>query len=454
MSTTKTSTMKFIFFSLLGFILFLVPFSVNGESKIFISHFVDFIYTLYDPFLIFTEIMASIVILGSILFQFYSAKSAFLNELFKASPLNFFTRVTGSLLYLSVINQWFEGTAFGNLILDPNTGGTMAGDGGLLTTLYITFFIGVLILPLITHFGAVEYIGTLCAPVVERVFKVPGYSAVDAIASFVGDGTIGLVVTDQQYQRGYYSKREAYVIATSFSIVGIAFASAVAEELGFGQIFSIFYASIAIAVILIALVNARMHHPKFPNTYYNNQEPKKHLKPTHLSTHQHAVDLAVKQADSVSFKEVFLSTAKSILNIYIGFIPVIMLVGTVALILAEKTAIFNIIALPFVPLYHLLGFSNEVAKEMAPATIVGFADMYLPALFIKSSASEAARFFIGVLSFTQLIFMSETGMVLLKTKIGLNFWDVIKVFVFRTILSIPIVLGITYVVSLTGLISW
>lgn len=90
---------------------------------------------------------------------------------------------------------------------------------------------------------------------------------------------------------------------------------------------------------------------------------------------------------------------------------------------------------------------------MAPAAVVGFADMYLPALFIGEAVSESARFFIGVLAFTQLVFMSETGMILVKSKIGLNFLDVIKVFVFRTILSIPLLFVITNLLVSAGVLA-
>ncbi len=50
--------------------------------------------------------------------------------------------------------------------------------------------------------------------------------------------------------------------------------------------------------------------------------------------------------------------------------------------------------------------------------------------------------------------MSETGMVLLKSSIGLNFFDVVKVFIYRTVLSIPIVLGLTYILSLFNILAW
>lgn len=445
---------KFILFSILGIILFLVPLNLGGNSKIFISHFVDFILNnFYSFFIICTEIIAILVILCTILFYFYTSKSATLNNIFKTTPINIFARIFGSFLYLLVLNRWFSNNPIASAFLDSSTGGTMAGADGLLTTLYLTFFIGILILPLLTHFGSVEYIGTLVAPFVEKTFRVPGYSAIDAIASFVGDGTIGIVVTDTQYKRGYYTKREAYIIATSFSIVGIAFAASVAEKLGFGSIFPLFYFSIAVTTIIIAFITARLKLKKYPDEYYKNIQPKKINKPENKTTHQHALDLALEQVSTVKFDELVKNTFINIINIYVGFLPVIMLVGTTCLVLAEKTSLFSILSAPLVPFYSLLGFSEEVSKMMAPATMVGFADMYLPAIFIGESPSEISRFFIGVLSFTQLLFMSETGMVLLKSSLGVNFFDIIKIFLFRTILSIPIVLCITYFFNFIGLIS-
>ncbi len=464
--TSKKGMFSFIFFSILGFALFLVPFNMGGESKIFISHFSSFITSnFFTPFMIFTQIVAALVLLLSIVFIFYTSESEYINGLFKASPLNIMGRVLGSFLYLLVLNgelitsqEWYINNTFistiGNAILNPDAGGVMAGDGGLLTTLYITFFIGILILPLITHFGAVEYVGTIAAPFVEKVFKVPGYSAVDAIASFVGDGTIGVVVTDTQYKRGYYSKREAYIIATSFSIVGIAFASAVAEELGFSNIFPIFYLTIAVSAVLIAIITARLPLKKFPHQYFEGQQPKTYKKPEGLTTNQHAIELACKQATETSISQVIKDSFHTILNVYIGFLPIIMVVGTFSLVVCNETDFFYILSYPLIPFYELLGFTTEVAKAMAPATIVGFADMYLPALFIGSAESEAARFFIGILAFTQLVYMSETGMVLLKSSLGINFLDIVKIFLYRTILSIPIVLGLTYIISLLGFISF
>ena len=136
---------KFVFLSIFGFIFFLMPFSINGESKIAISHIVSYVTNNYmDIFMVFTIILAWIVLILSIVFIFYTSKSEFLNTTFKASPLNVILRVLGSFLYLMVVNGWFANSSIAGLILDENTGGLMAGPGGLLTTLYITFFVGII----------------------------------------------------------------------------------------------------------------------------------------------------------------------------------------------------------------------------------------------------------------------------------------------------------------------
>ncbi|GEM01345.1 nucleoside recognition GATE domain-containing membrane protein YjiH [Halolactibacillus halophilus] len=436
--------LKFIGLSVMGFLFFLMPVTFNGESKIMISHIVNGVTTyMLDSFITLTIIMSWIVLVMTLIFTVYTSKSNTLNDVFKTSPLNVLLRVLGSLLYLMVVHQWLKGNIIADVFIDPNTGGVMVGDEGLLTTLYITFLVGILALPLLTHFGVVEFIGTLLGPVVVKLFKVPGYSTIDAIASFVGDGTIGIVVTDQQYQRGYYNRREAYIIATSFSIVGIAFAAAVAEELRFGHIFPIFYGSIVVITILLAFITSRMPLKKFTETYYPGTTPKSMAVPNDISLLKHSYNLAIKQADQVRLFQVLKEALLNVINIYVGFLPIIMTVGTLSLIIAEYTPFFSVISLPFTYLYEWLGYAPSTAEMMAPASLAGFADMYLPALFITSATSEASRFFIGVLAFTQLVFLSETGMILVKTKIGLNFIDIVKVFLFRTLFSIPFLYLIT-----------
>ncbi len=435
---------KFLFYSILGIIAFLAPVTIGGESSILMGHIKSIVIDGYSESIKYLIVFVSLItitgtVIGKIKKQF---KNPVLQELFICGPINGAVRIGGSIFFLMV--------HFGvgpKAVLDPNTGGMMAGD--LLPSLMVTFCVGVILMPLLTSFGLVEFVGVLIAPFMRKVFKVPGYAAVDAIASFLGDGTIGIVVTDQQYQKGYYTQREAVIIATSFSIVGISFAAVVADFLKFSSIFIIFYSTIAISTVVAGVIIARLPLKKFKNEYY---VPGKVEEKDIIS-----FSLALRKAAAVAEKakelEIMIDSVKKVAVLYITFIPVIMFMGTAGLIVAEYTNIFSIISMPLIPFLQLLGFSKEVAESMAPSMIVGFSDMYLPSLLIESVKSDMARFVIGTLSFAQLIFLSETGMILVASKIGFTFWDALKFFVLRTIITFPVIYGIARILLSMGILQ-
>jgi nucleoside recognition membrane protein YjiH len=66
--------------------------------------------------------------------------------------------------------------------------------------------------------------------------------------------------------------------------------------------------------------------------------------------------------------------------------------------------------------------------------------MFLPALLGSSIEAEITRFVVGVLSVTQLIYMSEIGILMIKCEIPLRFSHLITVFLLRTLIGLPIVM--------------
>lgn len=438
------SIIKFLFYSILGIIAFLAPVTIGGESSILMGHIKSIVIDGYsDSIKVLIVIVSFITIIGTIIGKIKKEfKNPVLQELFICGPINGAVRIGGSIFFLMV--HYEVGP---KAILDPNTGGMMAGD--LLPSLMVTFCVGVILMPLLTSFGLVEFVGVLIAPFMRKVFKVPGYAAVDAIASFLGDGTIGIVVTDQQYQKGYYTQREAVIIATSFSIVGISFAAVVADFLKFSSIFIIFYSTIAISTVVAGIIIARLPLKKFKDEYYVEGK----VEERDIISFSLAIKKAAAVAEKAKEVEIILDSIKKVAVLYITFIPVIMFMGTAGLIVAEYTNIFSIISMPLIPFLQLLGFSKEVAESMAPSMIVGFSDMYLPSLLIESVKSDMARFVIGTLSFAQLIFLSETGMILVASKIGFTFWDALKFFILRTIITFPVIYGIARVLLSMGILQ-
>ncbi len=77
------------------------------------------------------------------------------------------------------------------------------------------------------------------------------------------------------------------------------------------------------------------------------------------------------------------------------------------------------------------------AEAASQTLVVGFADMFLPAILASGIESEMTRFIIASVSVTQLIYMSEVGGLMLGSKIPVNFKDLVIIFLLRTLISLP-----------------
>ena len=177
-----------------------------------------------------------------------------------------------------------------------------------------------------------------------------------------------------------------------------------------------------------------------PDDYYEpvGQRLEEAGRPAGVSVMQQSVAAAVGRAeDAPGARALGRDVALSIADIFFGLLPLVMAIGTAALAVAEHTPIFTWISYPMVPVLTWLGLPEAAAA--APATLVGFADMFLPAVLLTGVESELTRFVIGCLSLTQLIYMSEIGVLILKSKIPLSFVELVVIFALRTVITLPII---------------
>lgn len=124
------------------------------------------------------------------------------------------------------------------------------------------------------------------------------------------------------------------------------------------------------------------------------------------------------------------------LSVIFSLSPIIIAWGTIALILVEYTPIFDIISYPMGWYMNLFGI--EHAFEAAPATLTGFADMFIPPLMLAPLESAATRFIVGGATLLQLIYMTETGAIMIQSDVPIGFKEVLIVFIQRTLLAIPL----------------
>ena len=117
--------------------------------------------------------------------------------------------------------------------------------------------------------------------------------------------------------------------------------------------------------------------------------------------------------------------------------PIVISWGTIVLMIATYTPLFKWISYPMGMYLSLFGL--EEAFAAAPATLIGFTDMFVPALMITGITAVKTKFVIGVLSLVQIIYMTEVGAIIIKSEIPLNFWKLFVIFMERTLIAIPLI---------------
>ena len=90
------------------------------------------------------------------------------------------------------------------------------------------------------------------------LFGVPSLSAVNCVASWLGDGSVGILMTSKQYEEKFYTQKEAAIIGTTFSTVSIAFCLVVIGQVNLEHLFAPFYLTVCVAGVVAALILPRL----------------------------------------------------------------------------------------------------------------------------------------------------------------------------------------------------
>lgn len=434
------TVLMFVIPSLLGLFFFLAPLSVDGNVSFPLALMAKGVKSVLGEAILPTVtaiicFSAAVTTIANVIKPKLFQRSELLSRLFVLPPVWVAVRVLGALFTLLALHQ--VGPEF---IWSGDTGGLVLHD--LLPSLFVTFFFAGLLLPLLLNFGLLELLGTLLSKLMRPVFRLPGRAAIDCMSSWLGDGTVGVLLTSKQYEQKKYTAREAAVVATMFSPVGISFSLVVLTQVGLENYFVPFYATICISGVIAAMLIQYLPPLCYkPDVCIDGSVPDKdaELVPEGQSTLAYGYQLALGRASQVkSLGGVAKEGLHSALDMMFGVLPVVMAVGTLGLVVAETTPLFTLLGMPFVPLIELLNLPEAAAA--AETVMVGFTDMYVPSIIAASTIdSELTKFVIAALSITQLIFMSETGAVILSSKIPVNIIELLMIFVLRTLITLPII---------------
>lgn len=436
---TLKDNLKFIIPSIIGVLLFMIPIKYEGDVTIPIAIFSGMLVNFLGEYLVYIitgtmAISAILSLIATIVKPKFITNNKILSSLFTTTPLWLVSRVLGGIL--GVLAAFQIGP---QMIISGDTGAFVLND--LLTVLFSIFLFAGLFLPLLLNFGLLEFFGSLLTKIMRPVFKLPGRSSIDCITSWLGDGTLGIMLTNKQYEDGFYTEREAATISTTFSAVSITFSLVVINTVGLGNMFVPFYLTVTFAGIVAAVIVPRIYPlSKKKDTYYNSKTNKidESIPEGYTSLSWGYEQAITKARKNSSIKEFFADGAKNVLDMWVGVLPVVMCMATIALIIATYTPLFKILGVPFIPILQLLQVPEAV--QASQTLVVGFADMLLPSVVASTTiTSEMTRFIVAAVSVTQLVYMSEVGGVLLGSKIPVNIKELIIIFVERTLITLPVI---------------
>lgn len=449
MKTNKKSLLNFLIPSIIGIIIFMIPVKFDGEWTIIVKIFADFIAkTIGDYLPALCTIIITISFVMSVLASFnvkFIKENKLLDQTFSVTPVWLVLRILGFIVvWMVVLKDKLNLGAFFDMIVADESATFILND--LLTSLVIIFVIASMLLPLLLDFGLLEFIGAIFTKIMRPVFLIPGRAAVDCITSWIGDGTLGVMLTANQYESGYYSAKEAAIISTNFSAVSITFSLIVLSQVDMVDYFGVYYLLVCLVGIVCAIIVPRIPPLSLKKDDYvvDSNHDNEDIAENYSSSVQYGLDLAIKRAESHKGIGEFLKNGiENAFGMWFSVMPIVMIIGTASLVLANNTQIFEILGKPFLPLLNFLKVPESLAASKT--MIVGFSDMFTPSIIAASTIqSQMTKFIVATISVTQLIYLSEVGGLILASSIPVNLFELFVIFIERTIISLLIVAPIAH----------
>ena len=430
----KNTVIKFFIMNTIGIILFFIPVTIMNESTIPLAHIVN---ALKETFPKFAEFYAFLIIVAGGCYPF----------IIRTWRKN---KITCAFSILKIVGIFIAFSAYFKIgptfllskDMAPFLFNTLVISVGLIVP------VGAILLSFLIDYGLLEFFGVLMQPIMRKLFRTPGKSAIDALASFVGSYSVGLMITDKVYQEGYYTSREASIIATGFSTVSVTFMIIVAKTVGIADDWNSFFWPTIIITFLITAITVRIYPlKKIEDKFYKDSKPNVNIK-IQKSYWKTAWELGMSKVEntepftSITYRN-FISGLKLTMNI----LPMIMSVGLIGLLLNKYTPFFEYLGYVFYPFTLLVKIPEPLIASKAVASSI--AEMFLPSLFIKTAGdvSFITKYTVASISISSIIFFSASIPCILSTKIPLSLKNLIIIWFERVVLGILLTAPTAYVVQ-------
>lgn len=424
---TKRDVMRFAVLGLIGIFLYFIPVSGSSVPVVLIVNFIKGILgDILKYVVLFALALLVAIIIGARFFK-NEACAKYLGNVSTYKQIHY------CVALLVVLAVWFN-LPPAAIFADPNIGGqvlTLAGT--VMSTVSICGWFIVFVL----KSGIVEFFGTLLEPLMRPLFKMPGAAAVNCLSSYVVSAAVGVYMTDQYYESKVYTQREATAAAVCFSTISVGYIGVLSSIGGIENMYGTLLLTFVMVFVMTVITVRIPPLSRVPNTYIDGAtEPADAAASQEGSRFQRAVNAAALRSRDFTMAEFWkslVSALKFAQTIIAYMIPIVI----VTLSLVHLTPLFTWLGKPIAPVLSLLGLPDAAA--VAPAVLLGFIEISLPAISVSTGVAAQSVFFVVMLSISQIIFMTEAGNAMLGSKMKISFGALVVNFVVRTVICIPII---------------
>lgn len=421
---------KFLVYSAIGIFMFFITITINGKETIPIDHLVNALKGLSAEGV---RVYGLIVIILGGLYPFYKKTWNKDKVTIVFSMLKLLGIVIGFMAYFKIGPSYlFEKDMIPFLF------------NALVISVGIIVPVGSVFLAFLVGYGLMEFIGALVKPIMKPIWKTPGRSAVDAVASFVGSYSLALLITNRVYKEGKYTIKEASIIATGFSTVSATFMIIVAKTLGIMHLWTQYFWITLVITFIVTAITARIRPlSSKPDKYYNNQ-------PGYPENYQEGNIFKSAWAAGMEGAQKSVPIGKNIIDnlkdgfvMAMGILPSIMSVGLIGLLLAKYTPVFDVLGYLFYPVVLLLKLPEPMLA--AKACAVGIAEMFLPALLV-AGAPLVTKFVVAIVSISSILFFSASIPCILSTEIPISIPEIVLIWFERSVLTLIFAVPIAFLI--------
>lgn len=419
---------KFLVFSGLGVFMFFVNIEINGVSVIPIQHMINFVKATCGPIIpYYTLIMVT-----------FGAVAPIVTKAYKKSKFDLVFTITKAFGVVISIMAIFN-----------------IGPAPLMKDDMIPFLFNSLVVPialmipltgiayvLMLNFGLVEFIGMFMRPIMKKIWKTPGESAVDAIVSFAGGYSLAVLLTSDFYKKGIYTRKQSIIISTGFSTVATSFLIVIANTLGIMEHWTLYFFTCLFVTFAVTAICARIYPiSKEPEDYYD--KPAEIVENKGGNLFKNAFESGVEVAQNaeplwVHLKRYYVGDAMKMAS---SVTASILTIGLIGLIVANFTPVFDWVGYIFYPFTRILQLPEPMIAAKAAA--IEIAEMFLPSLLVVATPM-VTKFTIAVTSVSAVLFFSASIPSLLSTDIPIKMRNILLIWVERTIFSLILAAGIAH----------